>query len=145
MNRVRSGTELVAIWMLNSQCGASAYPALPAASRQVQTKLREYVRRTQQRLVVVGVDLDGSGDGNSRLLSTFGEFDETLVGGGWLSSAALSFLVRDNPGPLAVPQLVLIEREILAKSSGLRVSTDRVIARKVGYDEIMAFANDSVR
>lgn len=139
-NRVSTGTELISVLIVTSSCSASRYPGLVDATRAIDAQLAIYARETGRRLVRVGVNLDANADEGLRFLGQFGGFDEVISGGNWLSTGSIHYLLRELPASLAVPQLVLLERDVTAEGSNVRVSEDRLITRKTGYDEILAFA-----
>jgi hypothetical protein len=138
--RVRSGKELLAVFIASSTCGASQLVGLPQAIHHIRRSLPVLAGRDGRRAVLVGVALDHTAKEGLKFLSRFGEFDEIMVGGSWLNSGAVQFLIRDQPGPLAMPQLVLVERDITTGNQSLQVGTDRVVARHVGGRPILAYA-----
>jgi hypothetical protein len=95
-----------------------------------------------KRLVWMGVALDMTPEEGIEFLRAYGPFDEILAGGSWLNLGSLQFLIRGLPGELATPQLILVERDIVAGSTTLSVSPDRLVLRRVGASRINAFTSD---
>jgi hypothetical protein len=88
-------------------------------------------------LAVVGVLIGENKPTAERFLANFGDFDEVVIGRGWLNSAAVSLMWRDAPGEASVPQLVIISRHIGLNNSQLLISPDRLLVRLHGSDNIL--------
>ncbi len=143
-NRLKDGTELITIWALDSACGFSRYPGLPPAIAAIDKKLREYARTNNRRIIRIGMSMDSDPDVAIQFLRRFGPFDEVIAGGNWLNTGVVTYLMRDNPGPFSIPQLIVLERRV--EGGGRRVGADSLIMRKVGYRELLDFAEvDPVR
>jgi hypothetical protein len=136
LERVSSGVELVAILFASSTCPASNDPELPLALSVIRKSLRRSLSDSGRALIWAAASLDLSPRSGLAFLKRFGDFDEVSAGGSWLNSDALHLIVRDLPGPLQTPQLVLLERRVRAGRSSLTVATDRIVARYVGADAI---------
>jgi hypothetical protein len=142
--RAPVGPELLAIFVASSGCGASRYPGLHEALTALREKLRLDARRADRRFVSVGVAIDQDPTSGENFLKGFGPFDEILSGGGWLNTGSIVFLIRDVPGPMAIPQLVVIERNVaLANAVAVPSVTDRVIGRTIGGAGIVALAQSA--
>lgn len=135
-NRLRDGTELVAVFVVSSGCVFSRDPTLPAALAGTRRELQARAEKSGKRFVSIGVALDADPTEGTRFLERFGTFDELIVGGGWLNVGFLSFIARDLPGPLATPQLVVVERDIVVDQRVFDVSRDRLLGRYIGVDQI---------
>lgn len=140
VGRVRSGTEVIAFFIASSTCGASANPRLPSALGTIRETLAVRARAEGKRFVYAGVALDETPDLGLAFLKKFAPFDEILTGGSWFGTGAVDFLIRGAPGPLAMPQLLIVERDVVAKTSGIVIGPDRVVARLVGFAEIFKMA-----
>ncbi len=88
----------------------------------------------------VGIAVDWVTRDGWEFLQRFGPFDEIIVGRNWLNSASLHYMWRELPGEPVVPQVVVVERSILLDGAKLEVSPDRALLRKVGADEVIAWA-----
>ena len=101
-----------------------------ALSRQTVTTHRTFIAR--------GVSLDPSVDGGIRHLALLGPFDEIAVGGNWTNSAVIRYLGGDigTNRSTAIPQVVLLERDVTQAAERLQVSPEREIAQFIGTKEI---------
>lgn len=140
--RVRTGTELVAVYITSSRCPASRDTALTHSLRAIRRELGRRAMAEGKRLVWMGVALDKTPEEGIDFLREYGPFDEILAGGSWLNLGSLEFLIRGDAGELTTPQLVLVERDIVAGQTTLSVSPDRLVMRRVGASRINAFASD---
>ena len=138
--RVGSGTEVIAFFIASSTCGASTAPNLPSALSKIRASLAIKAQREGKRFIYAGVALDEKPSAGLELLKQFGPFDEVMSGGSWLGMGSVDLMVRGMPGPLALPQLLIIERDVKAERTTITVSADRVIARRIGFDEIFKLA-----
>ena len=139
---LQDGTELVAVLAVASTCGFSTSPALPAAVAEATTALAKQAEQEGKHFVYVGVGLDDDPVEGFRFLRHFGPFDEVLVGRGWLNMGSMAFMIRGIPGSLATPQLIVIERDIVAEENSISVTPDRIIRRYVGLDAIRQVQQD---
>src|SRR5690348_2492434 len=126
VRQIKSGPELVAVFMAASTCGASHNPALPHILDSIRVRLRERAAREGEQLVVIGVSLDDDPATGIGFLSRFGKFDAVIAGGGWAGPGALDYMVRDLRGELAMPQLVLLSRDVTIGQSAIASSSDHV-------------------
>jgi hypothetical protein len=138
--RVRDGTEVIAFFIASSTCGASQNRNLPSALLKIRNDLAERAHSEGKRFVYAGIALDESAVTGLSFLKPFGPFDEVMAGGSWLGTGAVDFLIRGMPGPLALPQLLVVERDVKASQTAIKVSADRVMSRNLGFVEIFRFA-----
>lgn len=131
-----SGTEIVMIVVGSSQCGASTNRVLPAMVNRARTTLARSTEKDGKLFATVGVAIDWSIEDGMSFLRTTGPYSEVVVGRNWLNSAAVSYLWRDHSGRAALPQIIVIEREVAIDEADIHVGADRVIKRVVGLDSI---------
>ena len=143
-SRAETGTELIAFFITSSTCAASKGPELPVALEKIYVRLAELAKQEGKRFVKVGVAVDEIPADGLRYLATFGSFDELMSGGGWLGSGSVALLIRDLPAPISTPQLLVVERSIQVQGNTIQVSADRIVARRIGADEIASFARKRV-
>lgn len=134
--RLASSNELVMVFIGSAHCAASRDPSLPGVIRSAGESLAKIARKEGIPLVVIGAALDWSPFDGLAYLQSVGAFDEVISGRNWANSAALEYLWVDHPGPPSLPQVVLLRRELLVDASGISVSDERLIARKIGLPEI---------
>ena len=132
--------HVVAIFVASSTCGASEFPGLHEALRDIRYTLGARARDGETRFVSVGVALDDDPWRGTEFLKTFGPFDEVLAGGSWLNTGAITFMLRDWPSPRTIPQLVLVERAVAGTELSVLSVTDRVVGRKIGAEAIVNYA-----
>lgn len=135
--RLRSGNELVLVLVGSSTCGASKEPLLPAALSSVGRYYEDSTRAHGETLVSVGVALDWDLNAGLNFLNAIGSFDEISIGRNWLNSQAVSYFWRDHPGEPALPQLMLVRRQVDVSNQVIGVSRDTVIKRWVGVPAIL--------
>ena len=140
-NRVRSGTELAAVYVTSSTCGASRDPTLKESLQVIRQHLGARAFGEGKRFVWIGVALDRTPEGGIQFLKPYGPFDEILAGGSWLNTGSISFLIRGELGDLSTPQLIVFERDVVSGET-LRVSPDRLILSLRGGERIHSFASD---
>lgn len=140
--RPQAGTEMLAVFVASSTCGASEYPGLREALNEIRDLLAADAVRDGKQFISVGVALDQDPWLGIDFLKRFGPFDEILSGGSWVNTGALAFIVRDFPTRRTIPQLILIERDIEIEGISISFSTvtDRLVGRKIGAGAIVSFA-----
>lgn len=92
------------------------------------------------RTAFVGVAIEGNTEASRHFIANFGEFDEVVVGRGWLSSAAVTYVWRDPRGFGGIPQLILLRRNITVNDTTISVSPDSLVLRLIGERAISAWA-----
>ena len=132
-------TQILAIFVASSTCGASEFLGLREALDNIRQTLKVDAVRDEKRFVSIGVSLDQDPWRGTEFLKTFGPFDEILSGESWLNTGALTFMLRDFPGPRVIPQLILVEREVEHSDQGILSVNDRVVGRKIGGAGIVNF------
>ena len=129
-----SGPDLLAIYIGNADCGGSKLPGFREVEQQTMSELRQLAIADHERFVRVGVSIDQSPDVGRSYLRPFGPFDELALGDGFLNIGAVSYLWRDNPGEVALPQIVVIRRDVQLTDAGVIVGRDSVLGRLIGID-----------
>ena len=87
----------------------------------------------------IGVSDDWSVERGLGLLSTFGHFDEVIVGRNWFNSGIMLF-VDALGGPQAVPQIVVVRQEKVIRKGSWRYGPMEELARAVGQGGMLAWA-----
>ena len=142
---LRPEAHILAIFVASSTCGASEFPGLHGALKDIRHTLGARARQDAMRFVSVGVSLDDDPWRGTQFLKAFGPFDEILAGGSWLNTGAVTFMPRDWPSPRTIPQLVLVERAVTGTALSVLSVTDRVVGRKVGAEAIVNYARTLAR
>ena len=141
VHQIKSGPELVAVFMVASTCRASHNPALPHILDSIRVRLGERAARAGEQLVMIGVSLDDDPATGLGFLSRFGKFDALIAGGGWAGPGALDYMIRDLRGELAMPQLVLLSRDVTIGQTAIASSSDHVLGRYVGPSQMAILAD----
>lgn len=137
---VRSGKELVMVFIGASFCGATETPGLPKALKGISEHLARRAERENSTFVRVGVALDWKTNDGLRFLRHFGEFDEILVGRNWLNTGAIDYIWRGLPGAPALPQVLVFSRLVDARPTTIAFTEDELLTRKAGADAILDWA-----
>lgn len=128
---LRKGREIVLVLVGAAFCGAQREPGFPQAVEDAKLRVREQAKARGAQFRAVAVSLDWRTDEAMSFLDSFGTFDEVTVGSNWLNEGAQRYIWRDLPGLPAVPQLLVIEREIEIEPR-VQVRSERVVKRIAG-------------
>lgn len=134
---LQSGAEVLVVLVVSSQCGPSRSPHLREAFYRIKESAFERSQVEGKQFGTIGISLDIEPHDGLRFLGAFGSFDEVGAGRGWLNTGATAFMIRGLTGQLATPQVVIVEREIEAEETHLRIGQERLVARYVGLDAIL--------
>jgi hypothetical protein len=137
---LKTGDEMLVIFIGGSFCGGSAQPGLREAVATVNREMAATARAAGRRFVSVGVAMDWSVEDGVRFLHEFGKFDELVVGRNWLNSAVVRYVWRDVPGSATLPQIVVVMRHVTVAPTTIAVGDERLLVRKLGADEIIDWA-----
>jgi len=115
-----SGEYLVAYVLMSSECRFCTDPNTQAALRNLRTTLRASSRGRYANVSVVAVALSDDQNRELQFIQGLGKpgeaFDELSVGGSWMNELVSQLVWRDGFGLPVVPQLVLVERRVDARS-----------------------------
>lgn len=139
--RPRTGTELVLVLLVSSECAASQLAGLPEAVARITDSLSARAKREGLQFHTLAVALDVEPVRGVEFLRSMGNFDEIASGRGWFGLGSVVFMVRDQAGAMALPQVVLLRRELVVDAVP-SVSRDQIVARRVGADEIAHLADN---
>ena len=132
--------ELIAVYL--GAEGTDAQSGMIAAVQEMRVALARQAAATNRRFVLRGVSLETSTELGFRHLALLGHFDEISVGGNWTNSSAVRYLGssigRDSTSSL--PQVVLLERDVVEGQSTLQVGPEREIGRFIGVAAIANWA-----
>ena len=144
-----NGTHLIAFVMTASDCGWSTLPEGMEAIRSLRARMQSDHGTAYAQVSVVGVALDTNVAAGLKFLSDLGNgtpggaFDQISVGGSWLNEQAVRFFWRKQAAVAAIPQIVVIERQVDTGSylseSAIRVQDDAVVATPRGHEAILAW------
>jgi hypothetical protein len=137
-----SGRDVIAVLVVASGCAPSRSADLPIWFSEFRAQLDNWGAKRGVRVAYAGVSLDSTADMGLDFLKRFGALDEVSAGRGWVNSGALMYLVRDQRGDLATPQVIILEREVDVDGSNLLVHEDHLIRRYVGTNAIRGASED---
>lgn len=132
----RSGTEIVLVLVGAAFCGAQREPGFPQAVEDAKLRVQAQAKTRGAQFRAVAVSLDWKTDEALSFLEGFGAFDELVVGSNWLNDGARRYIWRDLPGLAAVPQVLVVEREIETEPE-VQVRFERVVKRIAGAAPVM--------
>jgi hypothetical protein len=132
--------EVIAVYL--GAEGTDAKSGMIAAVQEMRVALARQAAATNRRFVLRGISLEPSTEGGFRHLALLGHFDEISVGENWMNSSALRYLGtsigRDSTS--SIPQVVLLERDVVRGQTSLQVSQEREIGRFIGTAAIANWA-----
>ncbi|MEO0558251.1 MAG: hypothetical protein AAF170_08720 [Bacteroidota bacterium] len=112
---IRTGTELVMVYIGASHCGPCVQPEYKAALEEAKVRLAEQAEAEGKGFAVIGVSIDYDPQVGFDFLNESGTFDEMVIGRNWFNSAALiHFGVTEGQEPrqLALPSVIFYERDM---------------------------------
>jgi hypothetical protein len=133
---LRSGKEVVLVFLGASFCGAHRRPGFPQLVEDAKQRVQGQALASDRQFRTHAVSLDWKPADALEFLRGFGEFDEMSLGGNWVSDGAVRYVWRDMPGDPAVPQIIVVERHIEVARTSTEVKNERVLKRVMGTDEI---------
>jgi hypothetical protein len=135
--------ELVGVLIATSDCGGTRNPDFVPAVRAMKAELARRAAAQGKGLRLVGVAMDDKVSDGMMLLNRIGPFDEISVGGNWLNSNAVAYVWRSSDRSAAVPQWVVLERDVAVTPEAITVAPDRVVAIVAGADRMRAWIRAS--
>ena len=140
LDRGSPARELLVVFLVSANCGATQSPDLRDLAPKLWASLKRIGSAEGKRVISIGVSVDADPDQGLRVLRQFGPFDEVIAGGGWVNAGSSLFLLGSVAGPQAVPQLVLLEREVRREGGLQNPSVPALVTRRVGLERIIDYA-----
>jgi hypothetical protein len=134
------GKELVVVYVGAKSCGPCLLPATKAAVVEVKRLLAATATTRGSAFSAMGVSTDWSTAEGIAFLADNGPFDQLVIGGNWANLAAEHFIWRQPGAVPAMPQVIVMERTVMAGESGVTFTTPRMLHRVFGWDEIQKWA-----
>lgn len=135
----RSGKELVMVLVGASFCGAQRKAGFPQQVEDAKLAVQRQAAASGRQFSALAVSLDWKTEDALAFLEHFGEWDQMSVGHNWLNEGAIRYVWRDMPGEPALPQILVIERDVEKGEQGIAVRGDRLVKRLLGTAEIEAW------
>jgi len=144
-SRLRPGVEhqTLAFLVISSHCAAARSPQLVPTLAATRARLSREARAHGRTLRFIAVSVDDDLGSGLRFLARLGDFHEVSVGGNWLNTQVASLVWRDPRAEPAVPQWVVVERDVTIAPRRIVVGAERVVARIVGMDEMQRFTGQA--
>ncbi|HUG38859.1 MAG TPA: hypothetical protein VMM12_00150 [Longimicrobiales bacterium] len=136
---LQTGTDSALVLIVSSQCSVCSDPALV---EQLGALLRKAQVASAGRLKVIGIAVDPSPRDGYELLSRMGRFDEMNVGGGWSNLAFSDLLWGDSIAVWAVPQLVVLERQLDADGRTVVEKKREVQVAAMGARDVVSWLQE---
>lgn len=138
---LQSGEELLLVFVGASSCGAHRRQGFAEVVEAAKKALADRAQREGHSFAAVGVALDWAAEDGLTFLRAFGQFDELLVGRNWLNTGAIKYIWKELPGRAAIPQVLVVRRRIQVGRTGITVSHEELLLRRVGVHAILAWAD----
>ena len=138
-SKLPDGDQVVVVYVTASWTRGESDPSFRS---QVKTLLEALRREAGQRSValsLVGASLDMDPQEGLKYLRRIGQFDQVVVGAGWINWIAVEYFWRDHPGLPAVPQLLVLRRHVATHQNYISVGPDSLLGRFAG-EQIIAYA-----
>jgi len=133
------GQELVAVLVSSSHCVGNSVPGFLTAVDSMNRALATQASRSGMNFVSIGVATDWEPDSGYAYLKSLSHFGELIVGRNWFNLGAAHYVWADSTGKPLEPQVILLERRTDMDSTGVRIGSDRVLARYLGAGEIVSW------
>jgi hypothetical protein len=141
---LRTAPQFVVLFIGSSTCGASTRPELPEALQRIRAGLANEAEAQGATISFVGVATDWSLPAGLKFLSPFGPFNQVIVGDGWLNTATVTYVWRDLPGAAALPQIVVLRRDVTVRPEAVTISEDKLLIRKTGVDDLVNWSKSPI-
>src|SRR5579884_580598 len=139
-NDLPNGREIVAVYIGGENCGPCHAPEVKAAVRNMKVLLATQAKHDSAAFSVIGVANDWDTKVAADFLADVQPFDQMVLGGNWTNLAIERFIWRDSTGQAAMPQVVVIERNVV-RGNRITFSEPRVLRRVVGATDIPAWVD----
>ena len=133
-HREAVGRQVVAIYIGAVDCQPCVWPDFKAALRRMWPLLAHQAQQAKTLFATLGVAISEDVDSGLAMLQPLTQCDELSIGGSWVNHVAAQYIWADSTGIPAIPQVLVITREVNTTStkSQWSVSPYRVVFREVG-------------
>jgi len=130
------------ILVVSPSCAACNHPDLPQTWQQIKSHFAAETEVQGVALSTSGVAITPRAAAGWKFLTRFGEFHEVAAGKLWQNEFARKYFGEGFPGPLAVPQVVLVTRESVADHAGYnKYVEETVVERHKGLSELFRWSD----
>lgn len=133
--------QLVVVTISASFCVGNHVPGFRKSVGHINRLVESQADTTSLNFYSIGVSLDQQANRGIEYLDSLGTFTEIVSGGNWFNDGSRTYLLNVFPGPLAIPQIVILERFITSDTSSMHFDSATVLARIIGAREIVSWVN----
>ena len=136
-----TGPQLITVYVGATTCKPCRWPSFKEAMQKALYLVSQEAARRNMRYATVGVALDANKAKGLALLEPHDQFDELLVGGGWIGTGATQYIWSDTTVTGAIPMLLVVERDLDQRKDyrWMGLGNQKVLLRLTGANEIMAW------
>ena len=135
---IRPGRQLVVYVLVGARCGHCQRADTKAAIRTIRERVQQSSSASFRSAAVVGVAIDADLQEGLDYIQSVGleRFDEISVGNAWLNEHLVRLVWRERSAEPAVPQAVLVSRDMTARYRPFSVT--------YGSDSVMSVVSGRV-
>ena len=122
--------ELVAVYI--GSIGIDSVSGMREIVPAMKVSLAGVATANGRAFVSKGVSIEPLVADGFRDLQWLGGFDEMSVGGNWTNTSVVQYLMRSPAGTRAIPQVIVLERDVTTSDRDITVTPEREVARLVG-------------
>lgn len=136
-----TGPQLITVYVGATTCRPCRWPSFKDAMQKALFLVSQEAARRQVSYATVGVALDADKAKGLALLEPHEQFDELLVGGGWIGTGATWYVWSDTSVTGAIPMLLVVERDLDQRKDyrWMGLGNQKVLVRLTGANEIMSW------
>lgn len=141
MERPKPGEELLLIFIGSPTCSAATDPEFPEIFAAIRSDFEAKAIYASLTPVTIGVGTGAGVEDSLDMLNRIGQWDEVMLGRGWLNGGALRYIWDTYAGPASVPQVLVLRRSLGTGGIGESIvrEGEKVLVRKVGLHEIKSW------
>lgn len=117
-------------------CAASTADRTAEVVGELKRTLNSELNDDEYTVSALGVSIESDVDKGYTFLPSFKVFDELITGNGWLNSGAVEYFWRQELTEPAVPQVLVLYREVQREGRFINVSEDSLLFKSLGIDEL---------
>ncbi len=135
------GRQILAVYIGATDCQPCVWPPFKKAVAAMWPLLEAQADSARAGFATLGVAINEDADSGAAMLAPLSQYDEVSLGGYWVNHVADRYIWNDPHGEAAVPQILVIARDINASEgkSQWSVSNSRVLLRHVGATAVIAW------
>ena len=128
------GKEQVLVYIGAESCGPCHLPEMKEAVRDLKVLLAERAAENGWDFATMGIALDWEVAVGYEFLQEVGPWDEVIVGKNWTNLGASEFIWQNPATEPAMPQVMLVEREVHDGDRQMKVGGYEVLEHRAGSE-----------